>query len=173
MTLNSLLPRSVSSKSVPMIFSKSVRVRTVSPSTSTTPSCVAGPGFGVFVSRSIRTPVVKDDTSIVSPSPSRPSNISKFATVSTILTPEGAVYCAVPVPVSSTETVTSGPISANETVSMPAPPSVISEPPPPEIKSSPSPPRSVFAAAPVAINTSSLSEPVRFSMPVKVSLTMP
>ena len=38
MMLKSLFPRSVSSKSVPTIFSKSTRVRTVSPSTSTTPS---------------------------------------------------------------------------------------------------------------------------------------
>ena len=134
---------------------------------------MAGPGFGVFVSRSIRTPVVKEDTSIVSPPPSRPSKISKFATVSTISAPDGAKYCAVPVPVSSTETDISEPISANETVSMPSPPSVMSAPPPPEIKSSPAPPIRVFAAAPVAINTSSLSVPVRFSIPVKVSDMLP
>ena len=69
--------------------------------------------------------------------------------------------------------MTAGPISAKETVSLPSPPSVMSEPPPPEIKSSPAPPMSVFAAAPVAINTSSFAEPVRFSKLTNVSLTGP
>jgi len=50
---------------------------------------------------------------------------------------------------------------------------VMSDPPPPEMKSSPRPPIKVFDAAPVAVKTSSLSEPVRFSKFTKVSLTGP
>ena len=63
--------------------------------------------------------------------------------------------------------------SEKSTVSLPAPPFRISAPPPPAITSSPAAPKIMFDTSPVAVRISSLSVPVRFSMPVKDSLTPP